>query len=165
MFIGSHVSIRDGYLHAAKTAHQLGATAFQFFPKNPRSINVKDFDYTDARECSNFCLKHNIVSIAHAPYPTKLISDNEVSKEKMIKSIINDLEIVEACGSIGVVVHFGATSQLEPLEGYRKMIDLLNDVLSIWDGDAKILIENNAGTQNDMGITSELLLMKEWVND
>ena len=71
MIFGSHVSIRQGYLYAAKTAQNIGARAFQYFPKNPRSLIVKDFDQEDALSCAQFCQENNIQSIAHTTYPTK----------------------------------------------------------------------------------------------
>ncbi|WP_332697433.1 deoxyribonuclease IV [Halalkalibacter lacteus] len=155
MYFGSHVSIRNGYHQAAKTAYNLGATAFQFFPKNPRSLTVKDFDKEDASSCASFCSVHSILSIFHTPYPTKLIPDNREIETQIIRSLVNDLEIAEACGSVGVVVHFGTTKKLDSIAGYTKMIDMLNNVLSQWDGNAQLLIENNAGTGSDMGITLE----------
>jgi deoxyribonuclease IV len=42
MIVGSHVSIRNGFLDAAKKAVANNASAFQYFPKNPRSLSVKD---------------------------------------------------------------------------------------------------------------------------
>ncbi|MFC0558329.1 deoxyribonuclease IV [Halalkalibacter alkalisediminis] len=155
MFFGSHVSIRKGFLQAAKSAFQIGATAFQYFPKNPRKIGIKELDREDAISCSQFCLEHNIVSIAHTPYPTTLIPDSTALEQKMTESLLNDLQISDTCGSIGVVVHFGATTKMDPLEGYKKMIHVLNLVLSNWNGEAKILIENNAGSGSEMGITLE----------
>lgn len=165
MFLGSHVSIRNGYLEAARTAFKKDATAFQYFPKNPRKLDIKDFDRDDAIACEQFCSNHNIVSIAHTPYPTKLIPDNKVIEERIIQSLLNDLEIVDTCGSIGLVVHFGTTTKLEPLEGYKKMIDVLNQVLSTWKGSAKILIENNAGAGSDMGISFEEMVQVRNLTD
>lgn len=39
----------------------------------------------------------------------------------MIASLRNDLEIAEACGSVGIVVHFGHFAGMEPLQGYQKL--------------------------------------------
>ncbi len=155
MYIGSHVSIRNGYDQAAKTAHSIGANAFQYFPKNPRSISIKDFDKGSAAGCAKFCKEKRLVSVAHTPYPTKLISENADVEKKVVVSLLNDLEIAEACGSIGVVVHFGTMKKGDLLEGYKKMISVLNSVLHKWNGNAQILIENNAGAQTNMGITLE----------
>ncbi|WP_078552879.1 deoxyribonuclease IV [Bacillus alkalicellulosilyticus] len=155
MYVGSHVSISRGYEEAAKHAVSLGASAFQYFPKNPRSLVVKKFNKSDALRCAEFCLEHKVKSIAHTPYPTKLIPENEDIQSQVIESLKNDLEIAEACGSIGVVVHFGSTATLDAIEAYTIMINNINRVLEHWDGDAMLLIENNAGAGSEMGITLE----------
>ncbi|MGO4886425.1 deoxyribonuclease IV [Anaerobacillus sp. MEB173] len=154
MYIGSHMSIRNGYFHAAKEATSIGATAFQYFPKNPRSLSIKDFDKVNATQCAQYCKENNLKSIAHSPYPTKLIPSTKAEEQKVIKSLLNDLEITEACGSIGTVVHFG-TAKADLIEAYKKMIDLLNQVLEQWVGKSLILIENNAGAGTNIGITLE----------
>ncbi|TLS35458.1 deoxyribonuclease IV [Pseudalkalibacillus caeni] len=160
MLFGSHVSIRNGYLSAAKTARERGGKSFQYFPKNPRSILIKKFDPVDAEKCAKYCKEHNLVSIAHTPYPTQLSLIEKEKQRKMADSITNDLEIAEACGSIGVVVHFGTykNENHNPLEGYQLMIELLNNVLSNWNGKALLLIENNAGKSGKMGTTFEELV-------
>ena len=68
MIFGSHVSIRNGYLGAAKRAVANNASAFQYFPKNPRSLSIKDFDQEDAKSCREFCLEYQLQSVAHTPY-------------------------------------------------------------------------------------------------
>jgi deoxyribonuclease IV len=155
MYIGSHVSIRNGYDHAAKTAKEIGANAFQYFPKNPRSISIKEFDKKSAVSCAKYCKENKLVSVAHTPYPTKLIPEVAEVEKQIIASILNDLEIADTCGSIGIVVHFGVLKSGDLLEGYQKMIAVLNSVLNNWDGSALILIENNAGAGTNMGITLE----------
>ncbi len=155
MLAGCHVSIKNGYLGAAKTAHDLGATAYQYFPKNPRSLLVKDFNKQDALLCKDFCKEKRIVSVAHTPYPTSL-TPSESKREITIHSLLNDLEIAEACGSIGVVVHFGSHIDTHnPLKGYELMISILNDVSQRWNGDSILLIENIAGKSGIMGTTLE----------
>lgn len=154
LIIGSHVSIRKGYLAAAQSAKRIGATAFQYFPKNPRSLEIKSLAKEDTKRCSNYCKDNGIFSVAHAPYPTRLII-NSSQYEQVKKSILNDLEITEACGSVGVIVHFGKISRGEdPIQAYKGIIYLLNDLLSDWSGNSKVLIENNAGT---IGTTMEEL--------
>lgn len=165
MRFGSHISIRDGYLGAARHATKIGARSFQYFPKNPRSLSVKKYDRRDAIECAEFCKEHDLLTIAHTPYPTNLVAD-----EKQIKlvqdSLLNDLEIANECGSIGVVVHFGVLKNTEnPLEGYQRMIQTLNDVLSRWDGEALALLENNAGKSGPTGTTIEELVQIRQLTD
>ncbi|HEX7063887.1 MAG TPA: deoxyribonuclease IV, partial [Bacillales bacterium] len=96
-------------------------------------------------------------SIAHAPYPTNLSVPKPELREPIIDSVLNDLEIVENCGSIGLVVHFGSYKG-EPLEGYKRMIDILNEVLAQWSGTSLLLVENTAGKGGELGTTFEELV-------
>lgn len=158
MKLGSHVTIRNGYLAAAQEAVKLGAEAFQYFPKNPRSLSVKSYDHKDTDKCARFCQEHGLVSIAHTPYMTNLSIEDSEMQQVTISSILNDLDIAEACGSIGLVVHFGKYKGPEPLQGYKLMIDMLNQVLINWEGKCLILIENNAGQGVKMGLMLEELV-------
>lgn len=155
IYFGSHVSIRKGYLEAAKTALKLGALAFQYFPKNPRSLSIKNFNAHDAAACQMFCEQHQLLSIAHSPYPTNIAVNELELRKQIIQSILNDLSIVEACGSIGLVVHFGKYKGKDPLQGYKNSLQCLNQVLSEWNGEALILIENQAGDGTNMGTVLE----------
>jgi len=154
---GCHISIRYGFLRAAKTALAMNAGAFQYFPKNPRSLTIKKFDRREAEACAAFCAEHGLRSIAHAPYPTNLAIPPSELRQATVHSILNDLAIAEACGSIGVVVHFGKWKGDDPLEGYRYIVETLNEVLEQWEGRAMILLENQAGEGTVMGTTFEEL--------
>ncbi|MCI3922520.1 deoxyribonuclease IV [Paenibacillus sp. TRM 82003] len=155
--VGCHISIRNGYAGAARTAVSIGATAFQFFPKNPRGLSIKDFSVTDAADCAAVCREHGIRSIAHTTYATNLAAEGAL-REPTIRSLRNDLDIAEACGSEGVVVHFGKwKTGKDPLEGYKIIIAALNEVLHDWNGKAKLLIENQAGEGTRIGATFEEL--------
>ncbi|WP_339062953.1 deoxyribonuclease IV [Tepidibacillus marianensis] len=156
MYFGSHVSICKGYLRAAETALAIEAKSFQYFSKNPRGLGVKTFNKKDAERCAQFSQEHGLLSIAHTTYPTNLATEG-VEREKMIQSVLNDLEITEACGSIGLVVHFGVYKGKDPLHGYQNIIVSLNEILSHWDGKTLILLENQAGQGVKMGTTMEEL--------
>ncbi|MDQ0337513.1 deoxyribonuclease-4 [Caldalkalibacillus uzonensis] len=157
-YIGCHVSIAKGYLAAARQALHIGARAFQYFPKNPRQLSVKHYDQQDARACADYCQQHKLKSIAHAPYPLNLAAPDVTKRRMIIKSVLNDLDIAQHCGSIGVVVHFGWFKGDDPLEGYRLIIETLNTILDQWEGDAMLLLENQAGQKGKMGMTLEELV-------
>jgi len=152
--LGLHVSTRGGYREAAARAADAGLGAFQYFPKNPRSLRIKAFDRQDANDCAACCREHGIVSIAHGPYPINPATSGEEAR-RMAASTLNDLEIAEACGSHGVVVHFGVYKGPDPLQGYRNVIDWLNLVTAAWTGQAKVLLENQAGDHGAFGTTPE----------
>jgi deoxyribonuclease-4 len=157
MKLGCHVSIRHGYLEAAKTAYAMGARSYQYFPKNPRRLGIKQFDRRDAGACREFCRERQLPSIAHTSYPTNLAVGDPSLYEATLHSVRNDLEIAEACGSVGVVVHFGQYKGEDLLEGYRLMIRMINEVLKDWTGETRLLLENNAGQGGRMGTTLEEL--------
>jgi deoxyribonuclease-4 len=154
---GSHVSTRYGYRKAAETALAIGGNAFQYFPKNPRTLAPKTFNADDARKCAAWCRDNDVVSIAHGPYPVNPAAEGE-SAQRMALCTLNDLEIAEACCSIGVVVHFGNYKGKDSLQGYRNVIQWVNSVTSIWHGKARILLENQAGDHGPMGTTPEELM-------
>jgi deoxyribonuclease-4 len=154
--LGCHISIRRGYSGAARAALALGAGAFQYFPKNPRSLQPKALDAAtaaDAADCKAISARYGLLSIAHAPYPANIAVDDEGMRRAVAASLRNDLAIAEACGSVGLVVHFGKYRGKDALQGYKNSIQCLNDVLSGWDGQALVLIENQAGEGTDMGLT------------
>ncbi|WP_442032762.1 deoxyribonuclease IV [Paenibacillus sp. 2KB_22] len=159
--IGAHVSTRGGFLQAAKRAHAMGATAFQYFPKNPRSLGLKSLDLKDAEQCRDWCEQHGLASIAHSPYPTNPalgMTRGEAGFHAAIASIRNDLEISNACGSVGTVVHFGHIKTDDPLEGYQNLIHCLDTALENWSGHSKVLLENQAGDHGPMGTTMEEMI-------
>ena len=45
--LGTHLSIAKGFANAAETAVYIGANTFQFFSRNPRGGNAKEFDEKD----------------------------------------------------------------------------------------------------------------------
>lgn len=159
MKFGSHISIKEGYLGAAKQAASMNASAFQYFPKNPRSLSIKEFSKEDALSCKEFCQENDLESVSHTPYPTNLTSTDDNKRDTVIQSLLNDLEITNACGSIGAVVHFGKLiKDKDPLASYQLIIETLNNVLSQWEGNCKILLENNAGKPGSIGTTLEELV-------
>ncbi|MCP1308392.1 deoxyribonuclease IV [Paenibacillus tyrfis] len=158
MRFGCHISIRGGYAEAAKTAVKLGAQSFQYFPKNPRSLTVKSFNRQDAEQCARFCREHGLLSIAHTPYPTNLAVGPGELRQATIASLRNDLEIADACGSVGVVVHFGKYKGEDPLQGYKNIIQCMNEALAGYTGRSLLLIENQAGEGTSMGTTLEELV-------
>lgn len=154
MRIGSHVSTRNGYVEAARRAVAACGSAFQYFPKNPRSLRLKAFDRRDAERCAEWCRERDIVSVAHGPYPVNPAAEGEAATI-MAQSALNDLDIAESCGSLGVVVHFGVYKGNDPLQGYRNVIQWMNTVTSDWHGRAKVLIENQAGDHGAFGTAPE----------
>ncbi|MDU0200213.1 MULTISPECIES: deoxyribonuclease IV [Paenibacillus] len=154
MYVGAHVSTRGGYSGAAKTALAMGAKAFQYFPMNPRSLSTKIVNVREAALCAEFCREHDMLSIGHAPYPLNPAA-NAAERDLMVSLIKNGLEITEACGSVGLVVHFGKYVGKDPLQGYKNIIQCLNSATQGYEGASFILLENQAGEGSQLGLTLE----------
>jgi deoxyribonuclease IV len=158
MHIGSHVSTRGSYEGAAQAAFGMGAGAFQYFPKNPRSLALKTkWNIHDTQNCAAYSKEKGLLSIGHSPYPLNLAVD-EVDRPLMKAVLMNALEISEECGSVGLVVHFGKYHGKDLLQGYKNIIQLLNEALRDWEGDSLVLLENQAGEGTGMGTTLEELV-------
>jgi deoxyribonuclease-4 len=155
--VGSHVSTKLGYRKAAEHAAAIGGNAFQYFPKNPRTLEPKTFSSQDAIRCEQWCKDHDMISIGHGPYLVNPAVEGEAAR-RMVLCTLNDLEIADACGSLGIVVHFGTSREKDPLQGYRNIIQWINSVTSFWNGKAQILLENQAGNHGPMGTTPEELM-------
>jgi deoxyribonuclease-4 len=155
--VGSHVSTKLGYRKAAEHAAAIGGNAFQYFPKNPRTLEPKTFSLQDAKRCEQWCKDHDMISVGHGPYLVNPAVEGEAAR-RMAICTLNDLEIADACGSIGIVVHFGTSKAKDPLQGYRNIIQWINSVTSYWDGKALILLENQAGNHGPMGTTPDELM-------
>ena len=151
---GIHVSIRSGFYGAVRTAAQLGCGVYQYFPKNPRSLSLKTIHTIDAAQCKSHAARMDIQSVAHSSYLVNLAGDDQAYADAVLRCLQNDLEIAEACGSIGVVAHVGKYKGKDTLQGYRNIIQLLNRLLAKWDGQALLLLENQAG---GLGVTMEEL--------
>ncbi|MBB6669173.1 deoxyribonuclease IV [Cohnella nanjingensis] len=154
--VGSHVSTRKGYREAARSAKAMGGDAFQYFPSNPRTLQLKQFDRGDAERCAAWCREEGVVSIGHSAYLINPAAEGDAALQ-MAASVWNDLAIAEACGSLGTVVHFGVFKGDDPLKGYRRIIEWIDLVLARWDGKAMILLENQAGDHGPAGTTPEEL--------
>jgi len=158
MKFGCHISVSKGFAHAAKVAYELGASSFQVFTKNPRSLRQKKLDYEDARKGVSFCQQQDLTLVTHTPYITNLSTPKEDLHQLTIRSIREDLQIANAYGAVGAVVHCGKHVGQGEATGKERMIETLNAILEGYQGSAKLLLENTAGQGSEIGYTLEELV-------
>ncbi len=153
MKIGCHISVAKGFHKAAMRARELGAESFQVFTKNPRGLKPKKLDMADAERGKAYCEEEGITLVAHTPYITNLSTPKPDLHEVTIRSIKEDLFIAEAYGAVGAVVHCGKHVGEGEEYGRRRMIETLNLILSDYEGNTKLLLENTAGQGSELGLT------------
>ncbi len=158
MQIGCHLSIRKGLYSAGEKAIDLGANAFQIFTKNPRSLRPKNLDLADAIKGKEFCAEHNLSILCHTPYITNLSTPKDDLHLLSVDSLVEDLKIVEAYGSIGGVVHCGKHVGEGVEYGIQRMVETLNLIFDRYDGPAMLLLENTAGMGTEIGMEPDELV-------
>lgn len=162
MYIGCHMSVGKGLYAAAERADQFGARSFQVFSKNPRSLKPKKIDWEDAEKAVRLMKEKDLKLILHTPYITNLSSPKEDLHAITISSLREDLQIAEAFGSPGAIVHVGKHVGEGEAFGFRRMVETLNAILKDYDGPVKLLLENTAGQGSEMGLTiTELMRIRE----
>lgn len=158
MKIGCHISVSKGFEKAAKRAKELGAESFQVFTKNPRGLRPKKINHKDAERGRLFCEENGIVLVAHTPYITNLSTPKPDLQSVTIRSIKEDLQIAEAYGAIGAVVHCGKHVGEGEEYGRRRMVETLNFILEDYEGSTLLLLENTAGQGSELGLTIQELM-------
>lgn len=158
MKFGCHISVAKGFAKAAKRAYDLGASAFQVFSKNPRSLRPKKINQKDAEQGVSFCKQHGLSVVVHTPYITNLSTPKEDLHQLTVRSIQEDLAIASAYGAVGAVVHCGKHVGQGEETGKKMMIETLNQILEDYQGEAKLLLENTAGQGSELGFTIEELV-------
>ncbi len=153
MKIGCHISVGKGFYKASQRASELNATAFQVFTKNPRALRPKKLNERDAQQGKNYCQENGIILVAHTPYITNLSTPKEDLHELTIRSIKEDLQIANAYGAVGAVVHCGKHVGKGEEYGRTRMVETLNKILADYEGDTKLLLENTAGQGSELGLT------------
>lgn len=158
MKIGCHISVAKGLEKAAIRAKELGAESFQVFTKNPRGLKPKKINHKDAERGRLFCEKNEIVLVAHTPYITNLSTPKPDLHSVTIRSIKEDLQIAEAYGAVGAVVHCGKHVGEGEEYGRRRMVETLNLILEDYEGPTRLLLENTAGQGSELGLTIQELM-------
>ena len=153
--IGPHISIAKGFSKAAQTAVDIGANTFQFFSRNPRGGNAKDFDERDINKFQQIRKENKFGPLlAHAPYTMNLASAKEDVYEFGKMVIKEDIKRMDTLGIEYMCFHPGSHvgSGIEP--GIEKISTALNEAIT---GEEKItiLLETMSGKGTEIGFNFE----------
>lgn len=158
MPLGCHLSVAKGLTAAVERAHAMGADAFQYFTRNPRSLrhagapNLEDAARAKARQ-----EELGIVSVGHTAYLVNLAAPDPGLWEASIRALRDDLPLAAARGTAGVVVHCGKPKADSPEAGIERMRQALGQVLEV-GAPTRLLLENTAHQGSEVGYDLEQLL-------
>ena len=167
-YIGCHLSCAKGYLPMVKEAEKIGATAFQFFTRNPRGGNAKALDDTDLEAFLRKKEELGIGSlVAHAPYTLNGCSADESVRDFAWRTMKEDLKrlgkirtVAERNGLVPAEIYYnfhpGSHVKQGTEVGIRLISEMLNGILTP-ELRTTVLLETMAGKGSEVGGTFEEL--------
>lgn len=153
--IGAHVSIAKGFKKAAQISVDIGANTFQFFSRNPRGGNAKEFNEKDMDAFQKIREENNFGKLlAHAPYTMNLAAANEDTYEFAKMVIREDVKRMDSIGVEYICFHPGSHVGGGVEEGTRKIIEGLNRAIT-GDENITVLLETMSGKGTEIGRSFE----------
>ena len=135
----------------AKDAEKIGATAFQFFTRNPRGGNARALD---DRDIEAFLKKKEELQIgslvAHAPYTLNGCSADENVRDFAWRTMKDDLERLEHTPGNFYNFHPGSHVKQGTETGIRLISEMLNGILRP-EQSTIVLLETMAGKGSEVG--------------
>lgn len=155
--IGYHVSISGSMDLAFDRAREIGCTAMQIFPSNPRGWEIKALGDGERKNFIEKSKKFDIRPIvAHMPYLPNLSSPKKPVYEKSKKAL---KLAIERCNTLGIqylVLHLGSSLGEPKQDGIRNAADAVAAHIDSIAG--CVLLEDQAGTRNSVGSELEDLV-------
>jgi len=157
VLIGAHVSTAGGLVNAWERGSDMGCDAIQVFNQSPRQwrpTRWKDDDITEfRRRMADGPIKSVVI---HAVYLINCASKDKEIRSKSIASLVHSLQMGDAIGADGVVLHPGSTVGEPHDESMKRIGQALTQALSESDS-CPLLLEDTAGAGNTIGRTFEEL--------
>lgn len=149
--IGPHISIAKGFTKAAQTAVDIGANTFQFFSRNPRGGNAKEYDEKDIQKFQQIRKDNNFGPLlAHAPYTMNLGGAKDDVYEFGKRVIKEDIERMDALGVEYMCFHPGSHVGGGIEFGIQRIADALNEAIK-GSENITILLETMSGKGTEIG--------------
>ncbi|WP_300277707.1 deoxyribonuclease IV [Peptacetobacter sp.] len=149
--IGAHVSIAKGFKKAAQITVDMGANTFQFFSRNPRGGNAKEFNEKDLKAFQDIRKENNFGKLlAHAPYTMNLAAANDDTYDFAKKIIKEDIKRMDSIGVEYICFHPGSHVGSGVETGIKKIVDGLNQAIT-GEENITVLLETMSGKGTEIG--------------
>ena len=167
MKLGVHVSIAGSIDLSIDRARSLDLNTFQIFTRNPRGWKFSDLKESNIVNFKNKILSENISTVVcHMPYLPNLSSPKEDVHDMSINALSSELERCNTLGIEYVVTHIGSHLGTGLEKGLDRVVKACNTALSNSSNNTMIILENTAGTKNNVGSKfDELKYIFDNVND
>jgi len=152
MKLGVHVSIAGSIDLSIDRARSLDLDTFQIFTRNPRGWKFSDLKESNIVNFKNKILSENISTVVcHMPYLPNLSSPKEDVYNMSINTLSSELERCNTLGIEYVVTHIGSHLGTGLEKGLDRVVKACNTALSNSSNNTMIVLENTAGTKNNVG--------------
>lgn len=157
MYLGSHISISQGFTKAGQIALSINANTFQFFTRNPRGGSAKELDREDIEGLKKIMEENNFGPIlAHAPYTLNMASYKEDTWNFAKMAFKDDLQRLEVIPCSLYNFHPGSHTGKGVEYGIERIASVLNAVLTGKES-TTILLEGMSGKGTEIGGSFEEL--------
>ena len=157
IFIGCHLSVKDGYLAMGETMSRFGGNTFAWFTRNPRGGRTKPVVPEDIEALQGHLGRESFGQlVAHGSYTMNLCSANKDTRANGIDMLRLDLQRMEMLPGNLYNFHPGAHTGLGVEAGIDLIADALNELLT-HDLQTTVLLETMAGKGSEIGGTFEEL--------
>lgn len=161
-YVGAHINRDKTIVKTMENIKNAGGNALQIFVSSPRSTALTDMAKYNSvsREIKEYLKENDFKLVIHSPYVINVASEFKNGKRTLtidecywIKTIINQLEISDLIGSIGVVLHVGKHVKLsydDGLENMRTAISFVLNDISTKNLNTKLILETPAGQGTEL---------------
>lgn len=144
--IGAHVTTAGGLGTAIEKAKNIGANCIQIFSSPPQQWRPPSHSAKARQLFKTTCEELDITPVyVHGTYLINLASDNPISVQQSIHSLIEDLIFCKDIGSPGVIFHMGSHSLGWSGTKRESLMTAFTTILAQTPPETAIIVENSAG--------------------
>lgn len=153
MLIGAHVSSSGGLPTAHERGAGWGCDAIQVFHQSPRAWRPTKHSEQDIERFRELSAAGDPGTLViHAVYLINCAAKEPEIREKSLRSLVHALQLGDAAGAAGVILHPGSKKKQDREES----LDLVGEALRHGLGESErcpLLLENTAGAGDTLGRT------------
>lgn len=159
MKLGAHMPTRGGVWRALDRGKDLGCEVVQIFVKSNRRWFGAPFPPLDLANYANALAGASFAAVfAHAGYLINLAAPASPTRDKSVKSLIQEVKLAESLGAPFLVLHPGAHLGQGETAGLRQAAAGLREVFrATATSPVRIALENTAGQGTSLGAELEHL--------
>lgn len=153
--LGAHVSAAGGLATAFERAREVGARAVQLFVKNQRQWAARPLAPGEPEAFREAWRASGVgAAVAHATYLVNLAAEEPLIWAKSVVCLAEEMKRAADLGLIGVIVHPGSSPSRE--RGIARIALGIEKALEATKApDARLLLENTAGSGGSIGVRFE----------